>query len=191
MVQYICALSYHTHHVSIRANKLLMQVYLIALSPLASSMFAPGVPAVLKAFNSNSQILATFVVSVYLIGFAFGPLVVAPLSEIWGRYWVYCGGNVLFIIFAIACALSNSMGELIAFRFLHGIAGVVPLTIGGGSIADIMPVEKRGGAMAIWAIGPLLGPVAGPVAAGYLVEATSWRWVFWLLAILVSSNDKV
>src|ERR1700761_9380021 len=151
-------------------------------------MFAPGVPAVLKEFNSSSQTLATFVVSVYLIGFAFGPLLVAPISEIWGRYWVYIAGNILFIIFAVACALAKSMGQLIAFRFLHGIVGVVPLTIGGGTIADMMPVEKRGGAMAIWAIGPLIGPVAGPVAGGYLVEAKGWRWVFWLLAIMVGQE---
>ena len=152
-------------------------------------MFAPGVPAVLKEFNSSSQTLATFVVSVYLIGFAFGPLLVAPISEIWGRYWVYIAGNILFIIFAVACALAKSMGQLIAFRFLHGIVGVVPLTIGGGTIADMMPVQKRGGAMAIWAIGPLIGPVAGPVAGGYLVQAKGWRWVFWLLAIMVCQEE--
>jgi multidrug resistance protein len=128
--------------------------------------------------------LLTFVVSVYLIGFTLGPLVVAPLSELYGRYWIYTICNVFFVIFAVACALSQSMNQLIAFRFLHGIFGVAPLTIGGGTIADIMRVEQRGKAMAIWAMGPLLGPVAGPVAAGYLVEAAGWRWVFWLLAIL-------
>jgi MFS family permease len=125
-------------------------------------MFAPGVPTLLKDFNSTSQTLATFVVSAYLIGFAFGPLFVAPLSELYGRYWVYNAGNVCFIIFACACALAKNMSQLIVFRFLHGIAGVVPLTIGAGTIADMMPVEQRGGAMAIWALGPLLGPVVGP-----------------------------
>jgi MFS family permease len=108
-------------------------------------MFAPGVPHVLQEFGSTSQTLATFVVSVYLIGLAFGPLIIAPLSEIYGRYWIYCVSNVMFIVFAIACAESKNMGQLIAFRFLHGIAGVAPLTIGGGTISDIMPVEKRGG----------------------------------------------
>ena len=53
------------------------------------------------------------------------------------------------------------MGMLIAFRFLAGCAGAAPLTIGGGSIADLMVAEKRGGAMAIFALGPLLGPVVG------------------------------
>ncbi|KAF2669663.1 MFS general substrate transporter [Microthyrium microscopicum] len=158
--------------------------YVTLITPLASSMFAPGVPDVIKDFGITNELLATFVVSIYLLGFAFGPLVIAPLSEIYGRYWLYNVCNVLFVVFAVACGLAKNMGQLVAFRFIHGIFGVCPLTIGGGTIADMMPVEKRGGAMAIWAIGPLLGPVFGPVAGGYLVEAKGWRWSFWLLAIL-------
>ena len=49
-----------------------------------------------------------------------------------------------------------------------------------------MPQEKRGGAMSIMSVGPLIGPVIGPVAGGFLVEATSWRWVFWVLTMIVS-----
>ena len=120
-------------------------------------MFAPGVPAVMKEFDTDSETLATFVVSVYLLGFTFGPLFIAPLSEVYGRYWVYTINNALFVVFAIACAVSSSFNQLIVFRFLHGIFGVAPLTIGGGTITDIMPVEKRGSAMAISAMGPLLG----------------------------------
>jgi len=160
--------------------------FVTLITPLASSMFAPGVPAVMKEFHESEEMLATFVISVYLLGFTFGPLLIAPISELWGRYWVYTACNYLFVVFAVACGLSKNMGQLIAFRFLHGVVGVAPLTIGGGTIADIKPVEQRGKAMALWAMGPLLGPVVGPVAAGYLVEAAGWRWVFWLLAIMSS-----
>lgn len=123
------------------------------ITPLASSMFAPGVPQVLKDFSSTNQLLATFVVSVYLLGFAFGPLLVAPLSEIYGRRWMYFGSNVLFIIFTIACAVSSNLNMLVGFRFLAGCVGSTPVTIGGGTIADVMPIQKRGGAMAIYAMG--------------------------------------
>jgi multidrug resistance protein len=159
--------------------------YITFITPLASSIFAPAVPDVMKDFGSDSETLATFVVSVYLLGFALGPLFLAPLSEIYGRYWVYTINNLLFTIFAIACALSKNLNQLIAFRFLNGIAGVAPLTIGAGSIADMIPVEGRGKAMAIWAMGPLIGPVVGPLGGGFLTQAKGWRWVFWLLAILV------
>lgn len=59
-----------------------------------------------------------------------------------------------------------------------------PLTNGGGTIADMIAQEKRGAAMAIYSVGPLLGPIIGPVAGGFLSDAKGWRWVFWLLTIL-------
>ncbi|CEL04915.1 hypothetical protein ASPCAL06039 [Aspergillus calidoustus] len=154
------------------------------LTPLASSMFAPGVPEVMEDFNTTSTILATFVVSVYILGFAFGPLIVAPLSEYYGRMMVYNTCNFVFFIFNIASAVAPSIAALVVFRFFDGVAGVAPTTIGSGNISDIMPTELRGRAMALWSLGPLFGPVIGPVVGGYLVQGTSWRWVFWVLAIV-------
>lgn len=151
--------------------------FLTLITPLGSSMFAPGVPQVMRDFHNSSVTLATFVVSIYILGFAFGPLFVAPLSEMYGRLPVYNGGNILFLIFTICAAVSKSMGMLIGSRFLQGLAGSTPITIGGGTIADCMPIEKRGRVIAIWSMGPLLGPVIGPVAGGYLTQAAGWRWV--------------
>jgi multidrug resistance protein len=137
----------------------------------------------MRTFHETSNLLASFVVSIYILGFAVGPLIIAPLSELYGRYWLYNACNFLFVVFTNASGVSSSMGMLVAFRFLAGCAGSAPLTIGGGSIADMFPVEKRAGAMAIWGMGPLLGPVVGPVAAGFLVDAKGWRWVFYVLTI--------
>lgn len=129
--------------------------FLTLVTPLGSSMFAPGVPQVMRDFDNTSTTLATFVVSIYILGFAFGPLFVAPSSEMLGRMPVYHCGNVLFVLFTIGSALSKNMGMLIGFRFLQGLAGSTPITIGGGTIADCMPVENRGRAIAIWSMGPL------------------------------------
>jgi len=156
---------------------------LTLVTPLASSMFAPGVPSVMKEFGVASQTLAEFVVSVYILGFAIGPLLISPLSEMWGRYPVYVVTYLCFIIFTIGCAVAKDMGSLIVFRFFSGCFGVTPVTIGGGTIADLFPAERRGAVMAIWAMGPLLGPVIGPVAGGYLSASMGWRWVFWIIAI--------
>jgi multidrug resistance protein len=158
---------------------------LTIITPLGSSMFAPGIPKIMVEFHESSSTTATFILSVYILGFAFGPLLIAPMSEIYGRSPLYNVGNALFIIFSVGAALSNSIGMLMAFRFLMGLAGAVPITIGSGSIADIMPVTMRGKAMSVWALGPLLGPCIGPVAGGYMIAAIGWRWVYWLMAILV------
>ena len=148
-------------------------------------MFAPGVPEVLRKFHSTNHTLGSFVVSVYVLGYAIGPLVVAPCSEIYGRLPVYHTANVTFIIFTIACAVSSNLNMLIGFRFLQGMAGSAPITIGGGTIGDMFIQEQRGGALAIWSMGPLVGPVVGPVAGGFLAKAESWRWVFWVIAMAV------
>lgn len=153
------------------------------LTPLASSMLAPAIPEVMTEFNSTNQELASFVVSVYILGYAFGPIVIAPVSELYGRVPVYHVCNVLFIVFTVACAVSTNLNMLIGWRFLQGTFGSCPLTIGGGTISDMIIQQKRGGVMAIWALGPLMGPVIGPVAGGYLAQAKGWRWVFWVIAM--------
>jgi multidrug resistance protein len=153
------------------------------LTPLASSMVAPGVPLVMREFNTNDEMIGSFIVSIYILGYAIGPLVIAPMSEVYGRLPVYHVNNVLFVIWTMACALSPNVGALLVFRLFAGLAGSCPITIGGGSIADTFNQEERGGAMALFALGPLFGPVIGPVVGGFLSEAAGWRWVFWLITI--------
>lgn len=140
----------------------------------------------MEEFHSGNLQLGSFVVSVYVLGYAFGPLIIAPLSELYGRLVIYHTCNLLFVVMTIACAVSTNLNMLIGFRFLEGTFGSCPLTIGGGSIADMIVQEKRGAVMAIWALGPLMGPVIGPVAGGYVTQSIGWRWVFWIIAIVVS-----
>ncbi|KAI1135951.1 bicyclomycin resistance protein [Hypoxylon sp. FL0543] len=154
------------------------------ISPLASSIFAPGVPQVVAEFHSTSLEIAAFVVSVYVLGFAAGPMLFAPLSEIYGRVILYHIANLGFVAFSVGCALSPTLNALIVFRFFAGVFGSVSITNGGGTIADMITQEKRGGAMAVFSIGPLMGPIIGPVAGGFLSDAEGWRWSFWLLAIV-------
>ena len=118
--------------------------------PLASSMFAPGVEDVLREFHSCSTVLASLVVSVYVLGYAIGPLVVAPLSEMYGRVPLYNASNILFVIFTIACAVSSDLNMLIVFRFFAGAVGSTPITIGGGTFGDMFAPEERGSAIAIY-----------------------------------------
>lgn len=124
-------------------------------SPFASSIFAPGIDQVMHEFNSNNDLLATLVVSRYMLGFATGPLVLSPMSELYGRTPVLNITNILHIVFTIACAVSSNLNMLIGFRFLAGCVGSTPITVGGGVINDIMRQEQRGKAMSIFVMGPV------------------------------------
>ena len=159
------------------------------LTPLASSMVAPGVQLIMKDFHSTNQTVGSFIVSIYVLGYALGPLFIAPMSEVYGRVPMYHSCNLMFVIWTMACALAPNMGSLLAFRLLAGIAGSCPITIGGGTIADTFDQKSRGAAMALFAMGPLMGPVIGPVAGGYLTQASGWRWVFWAIMIAVSIDN--
>ncbi|KAJ4384489.1 hypothetical protein N0V86_000088 [Didymella sp. IMI 355093] len=157
------------------------------LTPLASSIFAPGVPEVMQDFGSTNDMLEGFMVSVYVLGFSFGPLIIAPLSEMYGRLPLYHSCNLLFIIFTIAAAVSTNMSMFIVFRFLMGTVGGAPMVLGGGTIADLIERERRGTAMAVWMMGPTIGPCIGPVIGGFLTVAKGWRWNFWLVAIVAGA----
>ena len=150
-------------------------------------MFAPAVADVLAEFNSDNTTLGSFAVSIFILGYMVGPLVIAPMSELYGRVPVYHICNVVFLVFTIACAASRTLPQLFVFRFLAGLAGSCPMTIGSGTAADMVTREKRAGVMAIWALGPILGPVAGPIAGGFVAENIGWRWIFWIITITVCS----
>lgn len=118
----------------------------------------------IAAFHSTNETLNAFVTSIYLLGYFFGPLTRAPLSEIYGRAIIYNIYNFIFLIFNIACALANKLSSLILFRLLTGITASCPMTLGGGTNVDLIPLEKRGLALVSWVMGPTLGPTFGPLS---------------------------
>jgi multidrug resistance protein len=160
---------------------------MIIKRPLASAILAPAVPLVMADFNTTSDTFATLVVSIFVLGFACGPLLLAPLSELYGRLPVYHVTNFLFILFTCLCALATSPAALLALRFLSGFAGVASITVGPGTIADLMPRERRGTALSLWAVGTILGPMCGPALGGWISGVVGWRWMFWVLGIMVGS----
>ncbi|WEW54737.1 hypothetical protein PRK78_000162 [Emydomyces testavorans] len=121
-----------------------------------STVFAPRVPEVMHEFHSNNGALSSFIVSVFAIGWAVGPLVLPPLSELYGRNPIYHASNIFLTIASMGCALSTNLSMLVAFRFFMGLAGCPSLSLSGGTIADLIPLEKRGIALGVWGMGPLL-----------------------------------
>ncbi|KAI0007343.1 major facilitator superfamily domain-containing protein [Xylariaceae sp. FL0662B] len=154
------------------------------ITPLASSTIVPGVPLLAEDFNETRKPVISLVVSIFVVGFAFGPLLLSPLSELYGRRIIYNVSNVVHLGFTIGCALAPNIAAFIVFRFIAGCFGAAPMNIGGGSIADQVPLAQRGAVMSILFTGIFLGPVLGPVIGGFLAQGAGWRWVFWLLVIM-------
>jgi multidrug resistance protein len=114
-----------------------------------------------------------------VLGFAFGPLVLAPLSELYGRAWILQLSNLGYIVFNFACGFAKTKEQLIIFRLLAGLGGSAPLTLGSGVIADLFSPDERGVAVGMYSFFPVLGPAIGPVCGSFIAEYATWRWAFW------------
>ncbi|KAF9648485.1 multidrug resistance protein 4 [Thelephora ganbajun] len=154
------------------------------LPPLTSSMMAPGLQQIGQHFHETNPTIIAMSLSIILLAWVFSPLIIAPLSEMYGRRWLYHISNLLTLAFSLGCAFAPTMGSLIGFRFLSGIASAAPLALGGGSVADLFAEQDRASAMAIYILGPLLGPVIGPVAGGFVVQTIGYKYVFIIIAAI-------
>ena len=102
--------------------------------------------------------LGSFMVTIYVLGFAIGPLFLGPLSEIYGRRPVVVLSTWFFNAWVLGSALAPTMSGLIVMRLLAGIGGSAVMTIPPAIIADLYPVEKRGFANSLIVFVQSLGP---------------------------------
>ncbi|KAI0132203.1 major facilitator superfamily transporter [Xylariales sp. AK1849] len=153
------------------------------ISPLSSSMVAPSLTAIGDELGIPSGFEQAIVLSIFVLAYAVGPLAWGPLSEIYGRTIVLQSTNILYLGFNLGCGFAKTKGQLIAFRFLAGLGGSAPLAIGGGLLSDLFNADRRGRAISIYSLMPLLGPAIGPIAGAFITQNTTWRWSFWATTI--------
>jgi len=164
---------------------------LVAIATLAvafvSSAYTGGLEKVIVEFGVSQEVV-TLGVSLFVLGFALGPLIWAPCSELYGRQILFFGTYAMLTFFNAGAAGSQNIQTLLILRFFAGAFGSSPLTNAGGVIADIFPAAERGLALTLFAAAPFLGPVIGPIVGGFAGEAIGWRWVEGIMAIVRSAG---
>ncbi|KAI1861010.1 hypothetical protein JX265_009629 [Neoarthrinium moseri] len=158
----------------------IMQAWAVLAVAFVSTAFSGGIIEVIREFQV-AQIIAILGISLFVTGFALGPLLWAPLSELFGRQILFFGTYLALTAFNAGAAAAPNIQTLIVLRFFAGTFGSSPLTNAGGVIADMFSASERGMATAVFATAPFLGPSIGPIAGGFLGEV-SWRWVEGLMA---------
>lgn len=88
-------------------------------------------------------------------------MIAAPISETRGRRAVYLSCLPIFALFIIGAGFSKNFASLLVCRFLAGVFGSPPLSVGAGTSADIYPTAKRGLVTCFFVVAPFLGPVLG------------------------------
>jgi MFS family permease len=131
-----------------------------------------------------SDVEAVMALSAYVLATAFGPLLMGPLSELYGRKPVMHASNVWFLVWNIACGFARNGGEIIAARLLAGLGASAIYALQGGVLGDVWKAERRGKVLGVYMLVPLLGAAVGPIIGGIITELTTWRWMFWSTSIL-------
>ncbi|KAH8817382.1 MFS transporter [Xylogone sp. PMI_703] len=149
----------------------------------ASSVYASGIGGVMQRFDVSQEV-ATLGLSLFVLGFALGPLIWAPLSEMYGRKSIFVISYTAYIAFSVAAACAPNITALLVLRFFASAFGSSSMTNTGGIIADMFSKAERGLATGLFATAPFLGPALGPIAGGFLGETQGWRWVLGLIAIV-------
>ncbi|KAF4455990.1 multidrug resistant [Fusarium albosuccineum] len=153
------------------------------ISPVSSTMLAPALPDLADEFDIDSDFQTYLIMSIFLLAYAVGPFILAPLSEMYGRVVVLQSANMIFLIFNTVCGFSKTQQQILVFRFLSGLGGSAPQALGGGVLSDCWRAEERGTATAVYSLAPFLGPAVGPIAGGYLTQYMNWRWIFWVVSM--------
>ncbi|KAF2634763.1 MFS multidrug transporter [Massarina eburnea CBS 473.64] len=150
----------------------------------ASSVFSTATTATAAEFNVSSEVMVLGT-SLFVLGFAVGPPIWGPLSELYGRKIPLFTGFFIFAIFQIPVAVAQNLQTIMVCRFFGGVFGSAPLGIVGGQLTDFWGPLDRGVAMCIFAGATFIGPVAGPIVGGFVVQSyLGWRWTEWITAIM-------
>lgn len=169
------------------------QLGMLALAAaIGSSIISPANEVIANEFDI-SQELAVLSVSLYILGFALGPLIWAPMSEIWGRKISMLPAMLGLALFSIGVARSESAHTLFICRFLSGVFGSAPVSNVSAALGDIWTPQERGLALTFYATTVVGGPTIGPVIGSAITvnDAMGWRWTGYILAIWVLAVDVV
>lgn len=134
------------------------QLGMLALAAsLGSSIVSPAEDAIAK-YTHVSHEVTVLIISLYILGFAVGPLLWAPISEIWGRKWSMLPAMIGLGLFSIGTATSKNFASIAVTRFFGGVFGSAPVSNVSAALGDIWAPKARGTAVTFYAVAVVGGP---------------------------------
>ncbi|KAH6957941.1 major facilitator superfamily domain-containing protein [Ilyonectria sp. MPI-CAGE-AT-0026] len=147
-----------------------------------SSLYASAQENLQIEFGCSRQV-ATLGLSLFVFGLGLGPMILAPLSEFYGRRPIYVYSFSLFVVWLLPCALAQNMSTMLVGRFFDGFAGSAFLSVAGGTVSDLFSGHELSAPMMVYTAAPFLGPEIGPLVGGFINQYCPWRWSFYFLLI--------
>ncbi|POR34910.1 Putative MFS-type transporter [Tolypocladium paradoxum] len=153
------------------------------VATLYSTSYTSSTPGLIEEFESTTTAV-TLGMTTYLLGLAAGSLVVAPLSELYGRQIVYLVCLSIWAILIIPCGLAHSLTAIIVVRFFGAFFGAVMISNAPGSVVDVSNPDYLARSMSLFAVAPFNGPVTGPIIGGFVFQYLGWRWANWIVLMI-------
>lgn len=152
------------------------------LGPVSGNIYIPILPQLEDVFGVSATTI-NGTVSVFMVVFAFAPLLWAPYADLGGRKTLYLVSLVFFILANILlAAVPANIGALYVLRIVQAFGASSVISVGAGTVADIVEPKHRAKAISYFMLGPQLGPILGPILSSIAVNG-NWRWIFGFLAI--------
>ncbi|KAE9982082.1 hypothetical protein EG328_010304 [Venturia inaequalis] len=122
----------------------------------------------------------------YMMGLGIGCVIMSPTAIMFGKRPVYLGSAIMFLLTSVWCALSPNYTSLLVARIFQGIAVSPVECLPSATIAEIFYLHERAYRLGIYTLLLLGGKNLVPLIAAAIVESLSWRWVFWIVTIIVA-----
>ena len=158
--------------------------YTTATCAFASSIFSAATAVVAREYGVGSEVglLGT---TFFVLGFAFGPSLWAPLSELRGRRLPIVVAMFGFSVFSIGCATAKDIQTILLCRFFSGFFGACPLAVVAAVFSDMFDNRTRGIAVTLFSMAVFTAPLLAPFIGGFIVSShLGWRWTEYLVAIM-------
>ena len=123
----------------------------------ASSMYTLTYAQLTNDFHI-SRVVATLGLSLFVMGLGIGPMLLAPLSEFYGRRSIYVVSFTMFLIWLIPCAVAKNLGTELVAHFIDGFAGSAFLSVAGGTVGDMFTRNELQAPMMVFTASPFIGP---------------------------------
>jgi EmrB/QacA subfamily drug resistance transporter len=153
----------------------------LLMQGLEGTAIATALPTMAQALG-ESPVRLNLAISAYMLSVAVFIPISGWMANRFGARNVFCAAMALFALSSVACGLSTNLEQLLAARVLQGVAGALMTPVGRVVILRATPRDQIVRAMSILTVPAVLGPILGPLIGGVIVEAASWRWIFFLSA---------
>jgi DHA1 family bicyclomycin/chloramphenicol resistance-like MFS transporter len=156
---------------------------LTAIGSISIDMYLPAFP-VMAAYFEVPIVRIESTVTLFLFGMAFGQLFIGPLSDIWGRKLPLRTGMIIYVICSICCMLTNSFIIFLTLRFIQGLAGSACQVVSRALVNDIYAGKNAAHVFTVLQILMGISPILAPMVGGMLADASTWKYLFLIMAIV-------